>query len=218
MRPFSRKNIDALVMTDPSAAERAYRQLKADIMTGSIPAGPLDQKIIGDRYRMSVTPVREALARLCAEKFVRQTPHHGYVVTVPSPRRLEGLYDLSASLMDLVAQRLRARDLAHATRAGVTTSGGYAERLSALFREIAVGQTNLELVDAITCLGERLFPARRQESELFAGVDLELTEMSALWTAGTIDGLRTAMRVHHRLRLAHVDAIARAINEQAGDT
>src|SRR5690606_35745514 len=96
---------EARTMADASAWERAYQRLKSDILSGSISVGPLDIRILGDRLRMSVTPVREALARLHAERLVRLAPHQGYVVATPSARRLEHLYELSSAMVHLCLER-----------------------------------------------------------------------------------------------------------------
>ena len=72
---------------DVSASERAYQRVKGDILSGVIQIGLIDIRALGDQLRMSVTPVREALARLSAERLVRLAPHQGYVVAMPSARR-----------------------------------------------------------------------------------------------------------------------------------
>ena len=83
-----------------SAVDRAYLRLKADILHGALPVRALDIGQLGDRLRMSATPVREALARLNAEHIVRRSAH-GYAIVILSPRRIEHLYQVSGALLAL---------------------------------------------------------------------------------------------------------------------
>lgn len=205
-------------MADASAWERAYQRLKNDILSGSIPAGPLDIRVLGDRLRMSVTPVREALARLHAERLVRLAPHQGYVVATPTAQRLENLYELSSALVHLCLERAsRSRRPKAAQARPLPHGGSYASDLTALIGEIAVAQPNSALAESILSLNDQLYAARRHEPQLFAGADQELAGMIALWASQNAGDLRLRLRDHHRTRLVRVDAIARLLSEESGE-
>lgn len=205
-------------MADTSAWERAYQRLKSDILSGSIPVGPLDIRALGDRLRMSVTPVREALARLHAERLVRLAPHQGYVVATPSARRLEHLYELSSSLVHLCLERAsRSRSPKITQPRPLLLLGSYAPDLASLIGDIAAAQPNGALAETILSLNDQLYGARRHEPQLFTGADSELAGMIALWTNQNAGDLRLRLRDHHRTRLVRVDAIARLLSEESGE-
>lgn len=205
------------MMADPSAAERAYQQLKSDIVRGALPAGTLDARAIGDRLRMSVTPVREALARLNSERLVSLAPHQGYAVSAPSALRLEGLYDLSGLLVDACLERIKTAGTPDfAPSRSLPVHGDYAEDMTRLVREIAASQGNSEISEQIASLNDRLLLARRCEPKLFPNATQQAASLGVLFSTGDISGLQHLMRTHHRLRVERVDALARLVAEAIG--
>ncbi len=205
-------------MADASAWERAYQRLKIDILSGSIPVGPLDIRLLGDRLRMSVTPVREALARLHAERLVRLAPHQGYVVATASARRLEHLYELSSALVHLCLERAsRSRRPKAVSAPPLLLAGSYASDLTALIGDIAADQPNGALAETILSLNDQLYAARRCEPRIFTGADHELAGWVELWANRNAGDLRLRLRDYHRTRLVRVDAIARLLLEESGE-
>jgi DNA-binding GntR family transcriptional regulator len=203
---------------DPSAAERAYRRLKSDILTGVLATGPLDIRGLGDRLRMSVTPVREALARLSAERLVKLAPHHGYAIANPTARRLSNLYELSGVLVDFALERCEhASTATHPSKPQWTRAMSYAEGLAELIQAIAAGQSNRELGDYLHALSDRLFPARRCEPGVFQTATEDLDMLTILWTKRDLSELRLRFRSHHAGRVERIDAIANALAEWSGD-
>jgi DNA-binding GntR family transcriptional regulator len=210
--------MEAEMTADPSAAERAYQRLKSDILTGVLATGQLDIRGLGDRLRMSVTPVREALARLSAERLVKLAPHHGYVIANPTARRLGDLYELSGVLVDFALERCeRANPAPPPSKPQWTRSRSYAEGMAELIQAIAAGHSNRELGDHLRALSDRLFPARRCEPRLFQNVTEELEMLAALWARQDLPELRLRFRSHHADRIERIDAIANALVEWAGD-
>ncbi|WP_405490067.1 GntR family transcriptional regulator [Nocardia sp. NBC_00511] len=69
-----------------TAAERAYREIKERILTGSLPGGELvSENEIAGELGTSRTPVREAFLRLETEGWMRLYPKRGaLIVPVPS--------------------------------------------------------------------------------------------------------------------------------------
>lgn len=205
-------------MSELSAAERAYQRLKADILKGTIPVGTIDIRTLSDRLRMSVTPVRDALARLSAERLVKLSPHHGYAVASPSARRLEHLYELAGILTDLCLERASTTGWGQPAKAkGIAVQTGYAELMTAVVRDIATAQTNLELAEHLFAISDRLFTARRREPELFEDASGEAEALARLWEKRSYRTLRLRLRAHHALRLDRVDALARLLTDPAGD-
>lgn len=207
-----------MLMADQSASERAYVRLKQDILGGALTAGPLDLRAISDKLRMSVTPVREALARLSAERLVKLAPHQGYAVASLSSRRLENLYEFAAGLVDMsilrCISRIRLGGPPPETRPPYRT---YAEGMSAVVRDIGAAQPNLELRDHLFALDDRLQPTRRCEPAIFAGCDEELTILAGLWDQRRLISLQRRFRDHFERRIDSADALVRLLAEPAGD-
>lgn len=177
----------------------------------------MDIRLLGDKLRMSVTPVREALARLHAEKLVRLAPHHGYAVVRPSARRLEHLYDFSAGLLHFCLERPNRSRQCPDHHARFTPSGIYAEDLADLLKGIAAAKENSAVCDTLDWLNDQLSGVRRCEPRLFPHAAQELTSLIALWIAGNFGDLRLRLRDYHRTRLVKIDALARVLEEQSGD-
>lgn len=198
-----------------SAVERAYCRLKADILSGALPAGPLDIGQLGDRLRMSSTPVREALARLDAERLVRRELH-GYVIARLSPARLEHLYQLSGALLDLSIDCASRPDCI-APPQGMSRTAAYPDAMTELLHEIAAGQANHELTAYAVGVTNRLLPARRYEPLVFTEAAQDLETIRSLWNRRTFDGLRVSLRAYHDSRIERAESLARFLAAETGD-
>jgi len=82
-----------------SLTEKAYRQIKADIITGHIKAGSdIDAREIAAAIGVSKTPVREALLRLANEGVVEVNSRRGIRVVAISAARLKNLYQVITAI------------------------------------------------------------------------------------------------------------------------
>lgn len=205
-------------MTDIPASERAYRYIKDAILGGRLRSPTLDIRKIGDRLRMSATPVREALARLHSERLVRFAPHQGYTLVRLSAERLENLYDLSSVLIDVCLHRV-----AEASKSGpepdtaYTTHLDYAVALTDLLGRIAAVQPNPELTAQISAVNDRLFRPRQAEPQVFPDASTEIFGLRAMWSDRDYDGLRTRLGTLHRTRANAADALARVLDAAADE-
>jgi DNA-binding GntR family transcriptional regulator len=85
-------------------------RLRAQIVAGELPAGTkLRQVVIAQRFGVSTTPVREALAALQREGLVRLHPQRGAVVFLPSVEDLREHYEIRAALEAVAAARTAER-------------------------------------------------------------------------------------------------------------
>jgi len=87
-----RRSLVAPVFKHPlsGAAARVHSELKEGILTGRIPPGGVIHEIeTAARFRVSKTPVRDALSLLRAEGLVQAVPHRGYIATEVSLRDFE---------------------------------------------------------------------------------------------------------------------------------
>jgi DNA-binding GntR family transcriptional regulator len=85
-------------------AEELRLQLADEIVRGVLPPGaPLDETDIARRFKVSRTPVREALRQLAASGLIETRAHRGAVVAQPSIERLTGMFEAMAELEALCA-------------------------------------------------------------------------------------------------------------------
>ena len=98
----STRRVDAPVKL--TRAEELRRQLADDIVRGTLrPGSPLDETEIALRFKVSRTPVREALRQLATSGLIETRPHHGAVVAQPSLERLTGMFEAMAELEAMCA-------------------------------------------------------------------------------------------------------------------
>lgn len=92
------------------ASDRAYAQIKAMILNGTLPPGaPLREEQLAESCGVSRTPVREAMRRLEAELFVRKTDRQRSFVVDASPDDIADAFELRAMLESHAARRAAAR-------------------------------------------------------------------------------------------------------------
>ena len=78
--------------------------IQSRIVTGEIPAGArLRQEQLAAEYKLSRTPIREALRKLQAEGTVELVPNQGAVVRGPTVRDVREGYEVRAELEGLAA-------------------------------------------------------------------------------------------------------------------
>ena len=83
-------------------AEELRLQLADEIVRGTLPPGAaLDETDIARRFKVSRTPVREALRQLAASGLVDARAHRSAVVARPSLDRLTGKSEQEVGLVNL---------------------------------------------------------------------------------------------------------------------
>jgi DNA-binding GntR family transcriptional regulator len=91
-------------------AAQIYRQLRHELMAGQYePGQKLKLRDIADRAGVSVTPVREALARLVSDQALVQIDHRSVCVPVMDLDRFDELRDLRLDLEGKAAAQAAAR-------------------------------------------------------------------------------------------------------------
>lgn len=93
-------------------SDSLYHTLKEMIVFGQIPPNErLMPEALAERFGVSATPVREALTRLAAERFIVALPRRGFRVAPPSRQQIIDLwqvrYGLEATAGELVIEALR---------------------------------------------------------------------------------------------------------------
>jgi DNA-binding GntR family transcriptional regulator len=59
---------------------------------------------LADALRVSSTPVREALSRLCAEEHLLYTPNHGFFAKTLNVREMQDLFEFGSLLLQMAVQ------------------------------------------------------------------------------------------------------------------
>lgn len=94
----------------PSAAERAYEEIRRSIASGAYEAGDrLREEELSTALGVSRTPIREALRRLSAEGFVTFSSNKGAQVAAWTDTELEEIFELRALLESYAAKRAATR-------------------------------------------------------------------------------------------------------------
>ena len=152
-----------------SAAERAYSEIKAMILSGALPVrARLDVERLARAVGLSSMPVRQALARLSWEGLVRAGATSGYSVALWSERELAELYQWRGHLFAMVALRkVSGPELVRIAR-----TRPYAEAFADISRAIEEG-ANSELRRSAKIADERLHLARVVEEEVLDDVAAE---------------------------------------------
>src|SRR5262249_8848106 len=106
-------------VTGPRAktlAETIRQRLADDILHGVYPPGArLDEKRLAERFRLSRTPVREALRQLISTGLVEMQPHRGATVSLPTEAALAEMFEVMGELEGRCA-RLAAQRISPAER------------------------------------------------------------------------------------------------------
>ncbi|MCQ9389634.1 GntR family transcriptional regulator [Brevibacterium sp. 50QC2O2] len=103
--------------TSISATERAYRSVKADILSGRLGGGTMTSEgEVAEDLGISRTPVREAFLRLETEGFLALYPKRGALVVPVAPGEAEEILDARHLIETHAAGRIAELPQAQRTR------------------------------------------------------------------------------------------------------
>jgi DNA-binding GntR family transcriptional regulator len=191
---------------DPTAAERAYGDIKRKLLDGGFHLRQrLDAGAIAGDLGLSTTPVREALVRLTAERLIAARPAQGHYVALWSQDQLVWLYAWRASLAELASQALRAAPAIEQANALA-----YPRRAALLLQRLHENG-NPEMLHAAQNADDRLHHARKAEAEIWSDAEGELERLALALSAVSSRVRRSALRAYHKRRIASV----RQIRERA---
>jgi len=115
-------NLVEEVSATPTFSDYAFERLRADIVSGSLAAETkLAMKDLAARYRVGVSPLREALHRLAGEGFVDFVGQRGFTVPPLSMSDLEDLIQLR-TLVEEAAVRQAMKRGDDAWEAGIVSA------------------------------------------------------------------------------------------------
>lgn len=187
---------------EPTIPERAYREIKRRLLDGTFKLrARLDASAISQDLGISVTPVREALVRLAAERFVFVRPAKGFYVMLWTEAALRELYLWRGALAELAIQQRKPGFAAPAP--GDDYAAGVADLLSALHHD----NVNGEIVRAADNAEDRLRRARSVEPKLWPDADEETKTLAEILTDAPIAKARAALTAYHWRRAEHAKQI-----------
>lgn len=89
-----------------SLAEQAYLRLRQEILTCILPPGQVvSERELARQYKMSKTPIREALTQVCHDGLMQRLPGRGYMVAPITIQDVRDLFDLRLILEVAAAER-----------------------------------------------------------------------------------------------------------------
>ena len=181
-------------------AETIRQRLADDILRGAYPPGTrLDENGLAKRFKLSRTPVREALRQLTSAGLVEMRPRRGVIVSLPT--------DLEASCARLAAQRMSPAErvgleLVHRRSFEAVRSydqEGY-RTLNFEFHDVIYrGAHNDFLLATTVGIRQRIAPFRRAQFAMQDRLAKSYAEHDAIVCAilqGDADTASTLMRVH----------------------
>jgi DNA-binding GntR family transcriptional regulator len=196
-------------------AEELRLQLADEIVRGVLPPGAaLDETDIAQRFKVSRTPVREALRQLAASGLIDARAHRGAVVAWPSIERLTGMFEAMAELEALCAGLAAERMLPAARHQleavheelRVLSHAGNPERFHAVnerfHNAIYAGSQNDYIAEITLATRVRVQPFRRAQFRNLGRLAKSHAEHDRVVVAimrGDRTGAATAMRAHIEL-------------------
>jgi DNA-binding GntR family transcriptional regulator len=193
-------------------AEELRLQLADEIVRGTLaPGAALDETELARRFRISRTPVREALRQLAASGLIESRAHRGSVVAQPSHEHLIGMFEAMAELEALCAGLAAARitptgrhalAAAHEELRAMIQSGDpqrYHEINEAFHSTIYAGARNSYLAEITLATRVRVQPFRRAQFRNLGRLAKSHMEHDLVVVAimrGDREGAMRAMRDH----------------------
>ena len=199
-------------------ADAVYRAIEERILSRALPAGQrINIDALARELNVSPTPVREALGRLAAERYVTFAPYKGYaVVPVVTPRQhadmtsvrrlleVEGARQavLRATATHLHAIRRELDTIEEALADGVVDAPRWREHSRAIHELLMRASDNDALCDVWRALKPPLMIARAQFGMAEVNYQLAFTEHRAIYEAIRSRDAEAAMAAVN----AHIDA------------
>lgn len=94
------------ISPENSLSNRAYQRLHAEILTCVLVPGQIvSERELAQRYEVSKTPMREALAQTCHDGLMQRLPGRGYMVAPITIKDIRALFDLRLILETTATER-----------------------------------------------------------------------------------------------------------------
>ncbi|HEX2566048.1 MAG TPA: GntR family transcriptional regulator [Burkholderiales bacterium] len=202
-------------------SERISQALGADIVSGKVaPGTKLDEETLARRFKVSRSPVRDALRHLAATRLVESEPRRGFSVAAIDVAGLHDMFEAVAELEALCARfcALRAGaperktiEAIHRQALGAAKGkdlGGYSRLNEAFHRAIYSAARNRNLEALTLELRQRLAPFRTRVffdvADRMRSSSQEHDLLAQAIVRGDADAASHAMRSHAASAAANV--------------
>jgi DNA-binding GntR family transcriptional regulator len=169
------------------------KSLAADIVAGRLAAGTrLDEQSLAERFKVSRSPVRDALRHLASTRLIEHLPRRGFTVSEIDAANLkdlyEGLTEIEAICAGLCAMRAGSTERARVQMLQqrckeLAKNGDYEAYVSgndAFHEAIYAGAHNKTLQEVASDLRQRMAPLRTRTFFLQSRIEESLQEHEAL--------------------------------------
>ncbi len=191
---------------------RVRELIEESIATGHFPPGMrLDETMLAERFKVSRTPLREALFQLASVGIVEMTPRRGSVVAEVTPHQLVEMFEVMGELEGMCG-RLAARRVSHEEQVRLLESLRACEHASKAMNPdryyyenqqfhhlIYAGSHNSFLHQQASALHRRLSPYRRLQLRVRDRVPKSFSEHEGIVSAlisGQSDQAAELLRAH----------------------
>ena len=195
-----------------TTVDRVYAVLKREILSGRFkPGSLLPLRSLGRELGTSVSPVRDAMARLVGERILEVHVGGGFQRPVLRERELRDLYSWHAHLMRLVL-RNRSPEWIMPNLSEVfdalepSNACAIADAATILFCRIAECSGNIEHIEAVRAVNDRLHATRVAETCVPDRVE-ELRAVAAATASGSHSAAQAAIWSYQRRRLRRIGDI-----------
>lgn len=177
---FSPQKLDASTLAD-----RAYRELRAAIMSGDLAAGvKITDRGLAESLSVSPTPVREAIRRLEQDRLVERISPRAFRVASYSPEQRAEISLIEVTLRALAAQ-IAAQKITDAQLAELEDCLARADAARAAAREVADGSESDDVAESANQVIKTLRRFHQLVNEASGNqILLHMLEMAAAFTLG----------------------------------
>lgn len=196
-----------------------HAKLRRALQSGRYsPGHRLDPATIATEFDTSLTPVRDALARLVGDGLVEDHARSGWRVPLPSEAALRDLYAWMQRLLLIACAMAPAKTTQPPGRKIDLHAGADIVKLTwQLFDAIGQAPGQRYLHRAIKRANNQLAPIRRAKLDLMENIEEELSALNNHWQARDIRALRIGLRTYHERRIAMVPRIVDLLQERANE-
>ena len=167
-------------------AEELHLQLADEIVRGVlVPGSALDEMELARRFRVSRTPVREAIRQLSANGLIEARAHRGAVVARPSETRLAEMFETMAELEALCA-KLAAERMTGAERRALEAAHETLRASDPCRRSAALSRVQRGLSRRDLCRRAQLLSHRDHAHDPVPGAAVPPRPVSQSWPASQI--------------------------------
>lgn len=205
---------------DRRVHELIYLSLKSTLLAQHYRSGQrIDVADLAEKFRASVTPVRDGLCRLVGEDLVEMLPSGGFRLWLPTVESLRDLYFWNGQHL-LAALHATPFTAIKTVLVGVWRDANEPAvapeiEVSRLFQKLADASANREFSRRVAAASARLHHVRRIEPALIPDIRVEAKRLANPGTADVQKTVRRKILAYHRRRILLAPQIAERLALEA---